>query len=458
MQLTPRTILLSSSLLAAALLPLSASAQPFMTLDARSMAMGDTGVASAQPGTASLFNPALLSSGPDSDHLHIVLPNLGLAAFADPDAIDAYQDIDDEAYLDQIDDAIVAMEDAVNDSQFLSAKQDFTSNSRALNDDLDALSNQPFRINGAAFASISAPGTNLGMALFVNANATLETSPRVSACDNQLLDDYLTFFESVNSQAELALAAADPVRNQAGCDDVPIVNLGDGSIHDPTDDLTSDVLVAGVTVTEVGVSLSKEVMIFGRDVSLGITPKLQSITSYYAVPNVQDLENEHYDLADELEASENTDDDFNLDLGLATTFLDDRVTLGLVVKNLIANQYRTKVSPNTGEAAEFDVETQARLGLAWDAPLGLTLAADLDLTRNQPYFLGEDTQFLGAGVEWDVASIVRLRGGVRTNLADNDDHVFTAGVGFNIIAVYVDLAAQFSENNAGGALQMGVQF
>ncbi len=447
-----------SLLLPAALLSAAALAQPFSPMDARSMAMGDTGVASALPGSAGLFNPALLSSGNDQGTLHIVLPNLGIAGFADPDATDAFTDIEDENYLDTIDDAILAMENAASDSEFVSAKNDFTSSSRDLNSSLNDLSEQPFRINGAAFAAISKPGTNLGLSAFANANATLETSPRVSECDNQLLDDYLGFFESVNNQAELALAAADPVRNSAGCDDMPIVNLGDGTINDPSDELTSDVLVAGVTLVEVGVSVSKEVMIFGRDVSLGLTPKLQTITSYYAVPSVQDLEDENYDLADELEASENTDDDFNLDLGVATTFLDDRVTVGLVFKNLIANSYKTKVSPSSGEAAEFDIDTQARMGIAWDAPAGFTLAADLDLTENQPYFLGEDTRFLGTGVEWNVADIVRLRGGLRTNLADSDDQVFTAGLGFNIIAVYVDLAAQFSENNAGGALQMGVEF
>ena len=172
---------------------------------------------------------------------------------------------------------------------------------------------------------------------------------------------------------------------------------------------------------------------------------------------MQDLDNEDYDLADELEDSEKDDNDVNLDLGIATTFLDDRITVGLVVKNLISNQYDTSESA-AGESLSFDVDTQARLGVAWDAPLGLTVAADLDLTKNQPFFLGEDTQFLGAGVEWDVANLVRLRGGVRSNLADSDDQMLTAGVGFNIIAVHFDLAAQFSDNNVGGAFQLGVDF
>lgn len=442
-------------LLPALVFSASLHAQPFAPMDTRSMAMGDTGVASARPGAAGLFNPALLSAGKETDHVHIIVPNLGLSLFADPDALDAYNDIEDEAYLDEIDDAIEAMENAVTNSQFISAKNDFTNNASGLNNGLDDLSEQPFRINAAAFAAISAPRKSLGLSAFASTNATIETSPNISECDDQLLEDYINFFDSINSQAELIAAEASP-QNQAGCNNTPIITAG--NIADPTDDLTSDVLVAGVTITEVGVALAKEIQLFGHNVALGVTPKLQTITSYYALPSVQDLDNEDYDLADDLEASENDDNDFNLDLGVATTLMDDSITLGLVIKNIISNRYKTSESGSTGQYATFDVDTQARVGVAWDAPMGLTFAADLDLTKNKPYFLGEDTQFLGAGVEWDIANLVRLRGGVRSNLADSDDQMLTAGVGFNIVVVHFDLAAQFSDNNVGGALQLGVDF
>lgn len=431
-------------------------AQPFAPLDARSMAMGDTGVASASAGRAALFNPALLTHNP-SDSVHIVLPNLGVSVFADPDALDAYQEIEDEAYFDNINGSVTDMENAGNQTEFVNAKNQFTTLARDLDGNLGDLSEQPFRINATAFAAVSLPRQALGISVFAGANASIETSPIVSACDNQLLNDYIEFFEAVNSQAELFLAAQ--TNPTAGCNDTPIaVQNGFGiDITDPTDELTSQVLVAGVTVGELGVSFSRDFLLFGQDLSIGITPKLQTITSYYAIPTVQQLDDENYDLADDLEDSKQEDNDLNLDIGIAT-HLTDSLSLGLTLKNLIANRYTTSVSPTTGRAATFDLDTQARLGIAWDAAAGLTLAADLDLTRNSPFFLGEDTQFLGAGVEWDIASTLRLRGGLRTNLADSDDQALTAGIGFNIIAVYFDLGAQFGENNAGGALQMGVTF
>ncbi len=436
----------------------SAVAQPFATLDARSMAMGDTGVASAQPGTAALFNPALLSYNSDGETIHIILPNLGVSVFADPDALDAYNEIEDEAYIDNIDIAIQGMENPDNQADFIRNKEQFTNNSRSLSSNLNELSEQPFRINAAGFASVAIPTKALGLAVFANVNATIETTPIVTDCDTELLNDYVDFFESVQTEAELYIAAS--TNPTAGCNDTPIAVQSGASviITDPSDDLTSEVIVAGVTISELGIAIAHDFRLFGKDVSLGITPKLQTITSYYATPSVQQLDDDNYDLADELEDSENDDSDVNLDIGLATSFLSDSLTVGLTIKNIIANQYETSVSPRTGRAVTFDVDTQARLGVAWDAPAGLTFAADLDLTKNKPFFLGEDTQFLGVGVEWDVASMIRLRGGLRSNLADADDQAITAGLGFNIIAVYFDLGAQFSENNAGGALQVGVQF
>jgi len=452
----------SRLLLCSTLLSGTALAQPFAPLDARAMAMGDTGVASATTGSAVVYNPALLSNGRigNPDAIHVILPNLGAGIFADPDAVDSYDNIVDEAYLDAISNSVNAMESAItnlDDNAFVSAKQDLTSKSHALNNDLNALSEQPFRLDASALFSVAAARRDLGMAAFASSNITLESAPIISSCDSQLLEDYTSFFESVNSITELAAAAGDSSRNQAGCNNQPIVDPATASIVDPTADLSSSVLVAGVALNEVGVSLSTRVQVMGQDVAVGITPKLQSVNSYYTVATVQQLDDQNYDLFDELQDSKRTKRNVNLDLGLATDLLDERLTLALVVKNLVAHRYET--TPNQdGKRAEFDVETQVRAGLAWKALPSLTLAADLDLLKNQPYFLGDDTQFLGAGVEWDVARLVRLRGGVRTNLANSEEQVVSAGIGFNLIAVYMDLGMQYGNNNVAGALQAGIVF
>lgn len=450
---------------------------PFSTIDARSMAMGDTGVASSNPGSAGLFNSALLSNYDDDENLHIVLPNIGIGIFADPDALDAVTDIEDNGYVDNISDSLDIMNDPVDDQQFLSAKDIFVNNASGFNDDLSKLSEQPFRINTGAFAAVSIPNKFIGVSVFANANAIVETAPIITNCDNEILDGYIDYMGAINTEQDIidSVISNDPsttVECSNGITSVEMVSITAtdpntglptaAEITDPTDELTSHVVIAGVTIVELGVALSHEFEIMGQDISFGVTPKLMQITSYYAAPSVQTLDQDDYDLGDELEDSEKDEDDFNLDLGIASNFLaDESLTVGLTIKNLLSNSYKTSdfILPDGSTTnATFDIDTQVRAGASWAAPLGLTLTADLDLTKNKPYFLGEDTQFLGLGVEWDVLSVIRLRGGYRSNLADSDDKVLTAGVGFNIIAFYVDLGIQASENNAGGALQLGLAF
>ena len=64
--------LLLPSMIAAASLGMASTAQaaPFNSLDARSMAMGDVGVASTKPGSAGIFNPAMLSQYNDDEDFH----------------------------------------------------------------------------------------------------------------------------------------------------------------------------------------------------------------------------------------------------------------------------------------------------------------------------------------------------------------------------------------------------
>ena len=87
----------------------SVAAAPFNPLDARSSAMGNTGVATASSGAASLYNPALLST--KDGLVSIIIPNIGVNAFADPDAIDGYTDIDDNDYIGEIGDAVEDIND-----------------------------------------------------------------------------------------------------------------------------------------------------------------------------------------------------------------------------------------------------------------------------------------------------------------------------------------------------------
>ena len=80
----------------------STLAAPFNSLDARSMAMGDVGVASSKPGSAAIFNPALLSENNYEHRISIIFPNIGVEAFASEDGFNAVQNIVDDVYWESL--------------------------------------------------------------------------------------------------------------------------------------------------------------------------------------------------------------------------------------------------------------------------------------------------------------------------------------------------------------------
>ncbi|WP_370979680.1 conjugal transfer protein TraF [Agaribacterium sp. ZY112] len=442
-------------------------AQPFNSTEARSLAMGDTGVASAKASSAAIFNPALLAEKPEGN-IQIILPNVGVNVFADPDAVDAFENIEDQAYIDNITTGSDRINNSINTmdtNEFLAARQQVVDASQGLDDELSVLSEKPFRINAGAFASIAFPTRFAGMSAYISSNATIETTPVIDSCDRTTLDEYTKFLNYVQNEQDIETALRTGIppfryRCEGETEDRSILDEASATpaLYDPTDDLASHVIVAGVTTTEFGLSLAKQFEFGSQKISFGITPKIQKITSYWAVPTVQDLDDENYEIEDEFKDSEKTENSFNADLGIATSFLaGDSLTLGLVIKNLIEQDYTTTTTEN-GVTGKYSIDRQARAGIAWQAPMGITLAADLDLTKNSALFLGDDTQYLALGAEWDIMKIVRLRAGLRENLENSADQSISAGLGFNIMAVHFDFAAQGGDNNAGGALQLGLAF
>ena len=73
--------MIKRSLLAATIATIgaqSAVAAPFMPMDARGLAMGNTGVASAQRAHAPAYNPSLHSQAHESDDFALMFPQIGV--------------------------------------------------------------------------------------------------------------------------------------------------------------------------------------------------------------------------------------------------------------------------------------------------------------------------------------------------------------------------------------------
>lgn len=75
-----------------------AAATPLLPMDARGLAMGSTGVASAKLAHAPQYNPALLSTANTEDDFAIVLPQIGVVAGDEEEMIDAFDSITNDEY------------------------------------------------------------------------------------------------------------------------------------------------------------------------------------------------------------------------------------------------------------------------------------------------------------------------------------------------------------------------
>lgn len=75
-----------------------AAATPLVPMDARGLAMGSTGVASAKLAHAPQYNPALLSTANAEDDFAIVFPQIGVVAGDEEEMIDAFDSITNDEY------------------------------------------------------------------------------------------------------------------------------------------------------------------------------------------------------------------------------------------------------------------------------------------------------------------------------------------------------------------------
>ncbi|CAA0119348.1 Uncharacterised protein [BD1-7 clade bacterium] len=448
-------IFLTAAGLTALTLSSNAIAIPFNAVDARSMAMGGTGTASAYPGAAPVFNPALLSHFDKDERAEIIVPNIGVTAFADPGAIDAFQDIDDENYIGNITTAI----DNINAGDNFSSNRDiFIDNSLGLTRSLVDLSNKPFNFSGGVLFSAAIPDSNFGWAVYSTTDAIVETTPIISACDKTLLAKYAALASEWDSPSDIQPNV------EITCPAGRRIQITDANamLIDPKHDLSSSVFLAGVGISELGFSMAHAFETDAFRISIGFTPKAVFLKTYFSRPTVQELDDPNFDIGESLRSTTNTKSDFNLDAGLALDFFEDRsLTVGIVAKYLLPKSYRTATFRTAfGDVStKFNLNTQTRVAVAWKGPLGITLASDIDLTRNAGYFTGIDTQYAGVGVEFDVVNILRIRTGFRGNLLDEGDAAATIGLGFNIVdVVHIDFGGQIGENNAGFATQLAINF
>jgi len=426
-------------------------------LDPRSMAMGGTGVAVANPATAAFFNPAVLSIE-ERRRFSLEFPIIGVR-FSDPD--DLFGQLD--AYQDQ--GLAHALQKSILDVNAIPSE----TNISIVIDDLGNLNAALADLGGRAIGAELLAGGSTGYSgqdsadqfrwqVYVIDGARL--GGRISYRDGDYLSGFLAAVDQVdfdnpanNTQEQLDLLSNYVDYTPDGVGGVAEVELLVPETQSSLDHITA-------IRKEIGVAISTRI----GDLAVGVTPKFTRLELFdYSVSNETASE-----------SGFNSDDyisnyeDFNIDVGIAQQ-LENGWTVGLAARNLIAHEYaghRMVLADENDPMSGVMTPTGNSLDLTPTVHLGAgrqeewwTVAVDLDLIAQEGLLpqLPRD-QFLSAGVEVDLAGWGQLRGGYRLNLDDSDRNVASVGIGVSPFGLHLDVALAGNQNEVGAAVQLGFRF
>ena len=447
---------------ASLMMTLSALAVPFNSFDPKSMAMGGAGVAVANPGSSPFFNPALMSVANKDDDFALELPVIGARVYDPDDFIDAVDNFNDQVVTD-LDNAISNYNFAPGDSA------PTISAINAMNDEVLKLSDKPFVFEGGAAVVLAVPSESFGIAF--SASATANFSGVLDYADADTVTNLTEDLTALDNCYVLADPTLDPVSftscvtapgkfNFVDLTDPlnPEVNFTAQSTGSTPSDIKSKVKVVGVVMAEAGLSLSREVSMMGSEVSLGVTPKMVSVTVFDYEVNADNADS----------GDVNSDDysvdysDFNLDVGIAIDHKNGWRS-GFVIKNMIAQDYfAVNTDPNTRErfatGRVVSLKPQARVGVSHSTDWS-TLALDVDLTENESLgVIGDKSQYVALGLELNALDWAQIRLGYRADMVNSERNVASVGVGISPFGVHLDLAVAGNANEVGASFQLGFRF
>jgi len=434
-------------------LPASAAPSGFTT--ARAFAMGGTGVASALPGAAGFYNPALLSVNQKTknDAFSLFLPSFNAKVAYDDSLRNKIDNYQNNNTFNNLSNAV----NAFNLNKTANNAQVVINATKAMNTELQSLNGLAAGSDIGLGTSFALPGKKLGGGFFIS--TSLKLAATVHYLDSATLTNFI-------NQAQNLKDIASGAKTGSLTDLQKILQNGT-LLTDPTKQLQlkSNAVIIGAAITEVGIPLSHEFHINNRAYSFGITPKIirADLFNYEVDPNNFSTSNFN---ASKYKKSITS---LNFDLGAAYQFgIKNDWTTGISIRNIIPKTY-TFTSSNLSniptQNRQMKLQPQVTVGISHNAGWH-TLAVDLDLTKNRHFGIGDDEQFLSIGAEADLFGMLQLRAGARYNLAHSsktpkalqEKSAFTAGVGLDIFSVNLDLSGYVSSTQKGAALEAGVVF
>jgi len=401
------------------------SAQQFPILDARSLAMGRSGVASVDNATAAQVNPAALAR---DRFTQITIPSLGIEAYSPTDFQDQLDIVNDIVELDPSD----------------------PNNAPAIITNLLRLDDRPTASAEAyAFLGTKLPA-NLTLSLTSRGVTDLYVAvDKVNIDPNPLSPNFVgnnqtsgvgqaTWFNELGLSYAMALPFLD--ENVL----LGVTGIGGYAItHNVFEDIYS--LAGGIAnnidwldrirsnqedTFYVDLSAGAQVYLFERKLVLGLagTRLLSPTIDFKGRPNAD---------------------------------LDPQVRVGVAFSPFYHEEYAKPKEAKEGEAAE--PVDRSRKGIQ-SVSSPLTISVDYDLTKNSAILPGGiDTRYLGGGVEFaPVSSWFAVRAGAFANFAENDIPItLTAGARLAFVEVGAAWAAKKIDeipNDIRASLSINVSF
>jgi len=395
-------------------------------LDPRTLAMGGTGVASANSSSAALYNPALLATYDNIKEKNkegrLLFPAVSVRVTNLLNGINNFEQQDYERRLGNAVDTYNAAPNATNAQGVVNVADDLRS---TINDILD----DDYIADVYAGFVIGLPGEFEGGSFYLHRRLFGRASASVSAADRAIVDDYIAGLQFIASAGSQGQARPGIFNNN--------------TLVDRSNDFTSDASIRALDVVEAGIAASSEYKLFGRYYYLGFTPKFQIIKAYDVFASAATTNDIPQRTGSKLK--------LNLDVGMATDF-GPRKRLAIVVRNLYPHDIYTL----PGNRIRIRPEMQAGYQYRYQR---LTSAVDIDLITNNIFNLGKTQHNLNVGLEWRATESFALRGGYRHNISQPSTlGPFSLGLGWLIKRAVMDFAVAYGETEIGFALQFGIRF
>lgn len=304
----------------------------------------------------------------------------------------------------------------------------------------------------------SSPDTS--EATFDAAEATMESAINtigygslqtlICGTSNCLGYDAETFVDVLINQAvsdglnETQITEAANTLNQYAADVAPIIAAA--SSGNPYTNNQSALTVAGASFFEIAAGYAWNMDKYLRGLSLGGNVKAingRTLSSTFRFLSEDDT-------ADAVELDDPEESWApGLDLGLLWNVnskypgIPFSPRVGIVGRNLNSPKF------DTLSGADYTLDRQVRLGLAFNPLNFWTLAADVDLTENDTAVRGFKSRQLALGTEINLvnrkAFNIPLRAGIMKNLSESDsDLAYTLGTGLNLLYMHLDVSGVIS--------------